>query len=836
MKTNQLNSIITTILIVLVAFSSIQTKAQDFAGGTGDPGDPYQVATAEHLNNVRNYLSSHFIQTANIDLDISPYNEGNGWEPIGTSANKFSGSYNGQQYKISNLFIDMASTNYIGLFGYVTGEAELLNIGLEDVNIKGQTYVGAIAGRSDGTISQSYSSGIISATSYVGGITGYNYGSGSSNAGLIINCYSLAYVEGTASTKRAGGIVGYLNAGILTNCYASGGISAGSSTGGIIGSTSSPVINYCFWNIETSGQLSSSGGGSSISIAQMKNAATFTSAGWDFTTIWTITEGESYPRLQNNPQVPAPGPRPFMISTIQEIDNMRNFRHGHFVQANHLDFNDDDSYNKEDGWEDYKTSMTSGAGFNPIGNSSSASFNGLFDGSIYSIQNLYINRPETNYVGLFGYIEGAGEIRNIGIVDAYISGQSYVGAIAARNDGAIATSYSSGIIIGTSFVGGIAGYNYGSGASNVGVIINSYSMANIEASASTSRAGGVVGYNNSATVENCYAAGGVAGNSSTGGLVGSTSSAEVINSFWNLETTGQISSSGGGDGISTWEMMTKSTFENAGWDFLNIWDLIEEESYPWLKANPQEPSPAPLPVEIYTIQELDEMRNFLHGHFKLMNHLDFNDDDSYSKETGWEDFKAQMTTGSGFEPIGTIADPFTGLFDGNAFSIHNLYINRPETNYIGLFGMYNSAGSISKLGLQGVDITGGSYVGAIAGRNDGTIAECYITGNIAGSSYIGGITGYNYGSGSRIGLIMNSYNLADVQASASTSRLGGITGYNNAAKIKNCYSAGVITGNSSTGGLVGSASSAEVIGSFGTLKSPVKIPLLVAVPAYKPGG
>jgi len=112
MKTNQLNSFLTTALIVLAALFSTQTKAQDFAGGTGDPGDPYQVAMAEHLNNVRNYLSSHFIQTADIDLDVSPYNEGNGWEPIGTSANQFSGSYNGQQYKISNLFINMASTNY----------------------------------------------------------------------------------------------------------------------------------------------------------------------------------------------------------------------------------------------------------------------------------------------------------------------------------------------------------------------------------------------------------------------------------------------------------------------------------------------------------------------------------------------------------------------------------------------------------------------------------------------------------------------------------------------------------------------------------------------------
>ena len=79
----------------------------EFAGGDGTEGNPYQVSTAEQLDNVRNYLDAYFIQTADIDLTEATaeggtfYNDGSGWSPIGTNRNTpFAGSYDGGGHRI----------------------------------------------------------------------------------------------------------------------------------------------------------------------------------------------------------------------------------------------------------------------------------------------------------------------------------------------------------------------------------------------------------------------------------------------------------------------------------------------------------------------------------------------------------------------------------------------------------------------------------------------------------------------------------------------------------------------------------------------------------------
>ena len=72
----------------LFGFRPLINAVGVFAGGTGTATDPWQIATAEQLNNVRNYLGpahsdKFFVLNANIDLDVPPYNTGLGWEPIG---------------------------------------------------------------------------------------------------------------------------------------------------------------------------------------------------------------------------------------------------------------------------------------------------------------------------------------------------------------------------------------------------------------------------------------------------------------------------------------------------------------------------------------------------------------------------------------------------------------------------------------------------------------------------------------------------------------------------------------------------------------------------------
>lgn len=800
-----------------ISYPKLQANPQ-----SPEPGPrPFYINTIQDMDNIRNLLHGHYILTKNLDFnDGNSYAQindwqayktamtsGTGFDPLSNSTGKFIGLFDGGGYAIGNLFINRPSTDYIGIFGFLGGAGKIRRIGVESVNVTGNNYVSALVGYNEGTIATSYSTGIVTASNRAGGIAGYNNGNTEIRVGLVINCYSLAYIAATGATGRSGGLVGENYYATITNAYASGGVS-GVNSGGLAGYNINGFYNNSFWNTETSAQLTSAGG-NGITMAQMMTSSTYTDAGWDFANTWSITNEVTYPWLKDSQPVPLPGPNPFPINTIQDLNNTRTFLHGHYRLMNNLDFNENASYTQIEGWEDFKTSMTTGLGFEPIGNSTNR-FIGFFDGNGKVIANLYVNRPAADYVGLFGYIGGAGGIRQVGMKQINIVGHNYIGSFAGQSLGKIATSYTAGNLQGNLYVGGFAGRLDGN--ITPGLVVNSYSLTNVSGS---QRVGGAIGWNYYATITNCYVAGGVNGASNYGGLVGYNNAGEVLNSFWNIESTGQ-SSSLGGTGILTGEMMQASTFTNAGWDFTDVWSIQENESYPWLRQNIQIPFPAPIPIEIYTIQDLDNVRNLLHGHYKLMNDLDFNDNGSYAQLAGWEAFKLSMTTGEGFTPIGNLNDKYTGFFDGNGHVISNLYINRPTTNYIGLFGYYRSASSIRNLGLVDILITGQHYTGAFAGQNDGNIVGCYASGLLNGIDYTGGISGKIDAINSPGGNILNSYSFVYIEGEA---RVGGITGWNYYGSITNCYVIGGIVGSSYVGALVGYANAGSVTGSFWNIES-----------------
>ena len=99
--------------LFILFISLLPCLAFAFAGGDGSSGNPYQVSTPAELNDVRNYRSSFFIQTADIDMDVAPYNTGEGFEPLAYDWAAFTGGYDGNSYTISNLFI-----NFLTLFIY----------------------------------------------------------------------------------------------------------------------------------------------------------------------------------------------------------------------------------------------------------------------------------------------------------------------------------------------------------------------------------------------------------------------------------------------------------------------------------------------------------------------------------------------------------------------------------------------------------------------------------------------------------------------------------------------------------------------------------------------
>ena len=63
-----------------------------FVGGDGSSGDPYEMSTCAHLQNMNTNLSANYKLNNSFSCNISPYNAGNGFDPIGSWPASFNGS------------------------------------------------------------------------------------------------------------------------------------------------------------------------------------------------------------------------------------------------------------------------------------------------------------------------------------------------------------------------------------------------------------------------------------------------------------------------------------------------------------------------------------------------------------------------------------------------------------------------------------------------------------------------------------------------------------------------------------------------------------------------
>jgi len=328
-----------------------------YGGGTGEPNDPYQIHTAEQMNAIGAESSDwdkHFKLMTDIDLGGykgTDYNIIGRWRSISFNS-PFRGVFDGSGHAISNFSYTSPDTSYVGLFGYVAGQADqdtIKNLRLIDPNVDAETGngVGSLVGwLRNGTVTAcSVEGGIVSGSIAVGGLVG-THGPTSESSTFpppspypppytISRCYSTAVVLGRVGI---GGLVGS-NSGLVTDCYSAGPVSGDIQVGGLVGanyrctdgqcfsgsvqdsySTSIVTGDYSagglvgdgfpvevitsFWDTEASG-LQSSAGGIGQTTAEMQTAATFLDAGWDFAgetmngtdDIWRICEGTNYPRL-----------------------------------------------------------------------------------------------------------------------------------------------------------------------------------------------------------------------------------------------------------------------------------------------------------------------------------------------------------------------------------------------------------------------------------------------------------------------------------------------------------------------------------------------------------
>ena len=227
-------------------FSLDAVAQRKYAGGVGEPNDPYQIATAADLIALGETLDDydkHFILTADIDLDPNlPGGKVFDKAVIAPDWQKgFTGVFDGNGHKVSHMTI--TGVGYLGLFGWLSYPASVSNLRLDTVEISGSDYyVGALVGYNEGlwlynegswlsercaTVANCDSTGSVIAGSWVGtvgGLVGYN-------AGNMTHCSTIAVVTGG---DAVGGLVGW-NAGTITASNSSGSVGGGDAVGGLVG-------------------------------------------------------------------------------------------------------------------------------------------------------------------------------------------------------------------------------------------------------------------------------------------------------------------------------------------------------------------------------------------------------------------------------------------------------------------------------------------------------------------------------------------------------------------------------------------------------------------------
>jgi len=299
-----------------------------FAGGDGSFENPFQISNINQLQDMSLDLSAYYILIDNIDAsETRQWNDEKGFSPVVNDIDSgdfyfngtpFTGSFDGQGYTISNLYINRSSESHIGLFGYVGIGASITNLTLYN-DVTGYEYVGGLVGRNMGTLNNCYAIGNVTGDwKHIGGLVGWNsgtleksYGKSDvtggdivgglvgSNLGMVRNCYATGNVSGNWTV---GGLVGFegMDNGSnirIENCYATGNVTGDRAAGGLVGFNLIVIVENSFWDVETSGQSNSNGGIGKTTIEMMMKS-TFIDAGWDFETIWEIDESVDYPHLQ----------------------------------------------------------------------------------------------------------------------------------------------------------------------------------------------------------------------------------------------------------------------------------------------------------------------------------------------------------------------------------------------------------------------------------------------------------------------------------------------------------------------------------------------------------
>lgn len=794
--------------------------------------------------------------------------------------------------------------DYIGgLVGYIKYSAGTIDNSYSTGSVTGNASVGGLVGYDNncGGISNSYSSASVygdgdASEGSIGGLIGQS-------KGTITNCYSVGKVS-TIGTD-VGPFIGYNNGATVTSCYYnSESASISDNATGTAKTTAELKLQATFtdWDFTSIWEISEAvtyagfqnltdpiimAGADDVImkigethtytfelISQDKNESTITyelvqkPEGMllaDKTVTWTPTKSGAYPVefmasysngmsssvsylvLVLSLNGDGSESSPYEISSLEQLRDLSEIDllwTSNFIQTANIDASASATWNE-------------GAGFSPIGSENSA-FTGNYDGQGFTIDSIYINRAETDYVGIFGY--GMFDtIQNLAVTNAYVTGGTYTGALIGRMHGAVAKScYTSGSVIGTSNVGGLTGRNWD------GLIRNCYSTASVEGN---DIVGGLVG-EYKGTITNCYATGLVKGVSQIGGLIGNEATADsyiVSGSYFISEINGATIDSVLGMGKPLAEMMMDTSY--ATWNLADTFEITNGVTLPRIKVLANGPVILQTALEVckagvehkdtLTVIAMDnetltiELVKFPEGMIITNNVITWTPSTtaydtivvkasdgagvatyySYNLTTTnldgsgtadmpfeiataadlvelmntslfWSSYFVQtadidLSSVADYSPIGSSSIPFEGSYSGKGFTLSGLSINSDLSTI-------TSSDKFFNIGL----------FGKIEGATIDSVR--LVNSFIAGMESVGALVGYSTSS-----TISNCYSNATVSGTFNT---GGLVGYAKASTISKCYNDGNVNGRvyfdmdygisitpNWTGGLVANLRDASVI-------------------------
>ena len=658
---------------------------------------------------------------------------GQGWLPATLGSFESPSVFEGNGHAVSNLRYS-GSTEHpyfdaAGLFGVVEENSEIRNVGVLNVSIEGGYNAGGLAGRNEGQILNSYTTGRVIGKDNVGGLVGANYRT------IRFSHASVKISGGTA----VGGLAGLSKAGSrgqeasIASSYATGDVTGIVEVGGLVGRNAEAQITstYALGNVT----------------------------------------GES--------------------------------RVGGLVGVNAINF--------------YPAKVTASYAAGNVAGSSVVG--GLAGANSDSITASYATGQVSGDTAVGGLVGD----NSMPYVDRWDEG----------GPGTVIASYATGRVTGGSAVGGLAGRNPGK-------IVLSYWDTETTRQYNGAGEGNPTGETGKATAllqsptgfDEVFTIWDIDLDNADGDFTLETGAGD----FWDFGTVEQypaLKADLDGDGIATWQ-----EFGNQGRDPSSAVTVPSMGS--------PTPTPTPIPalddganldadadglIDVSNLEELNAVRYDLDGDgvpdgsgaaiyasafpsyivnpceecngYELTRSLDFQDPDSYFSGIP----NPLWLSGSGWLPIGIVEGEnwFNAIFEGNEYTIRNLYINRTTTledlDAAGLFGYAGPSSVIRNLGLIDVDVSGLRSAASLVGENWGIIRNSYAIGIVSGTTHSGGLVGFNWrwNDPNNKWQIVSSYANVDV---TGTDYVGGLIGMHYGT-VHTSFASGNIVGDEVVGGLIG---------------------------------